>query len=377
MLRYHKLVPQNNKSLYSQSDTIDFVMTALGRSFIPGSIRLEGEVVINNDDPTDYINEVCYSPLVGGHVFIDSVSTTSELLGQLEYITDYNRYVSALADATLTKNSVCANSIYVCEARAPTRAHSWSLLKGTYLRNETEYNDEDIPTTRKPLDFSLQLQFCLNNVVNSNVLPYSKTGDLRVSLILADVVKSLFGNNEIGSAWVYHLKNLRLVFQSLPDDGKAPPQLQMRVHYGIKQSIQSTFSNLSVKAPMVCDSVFMTFIKQENDANNLYDSMANERLPNVDEIQWLWNSATNELITYSLDNQQEILTNYLMAVSSATSASTINGNTLASNKSYGVGLQFGMAVDLRMQSLGINIRSAVESTDPYTCYVFFNGFLSI
>jgi hypothetical protein len=121
----------------------------------------------------------------------------------------------------------------------------------------------------------------------------------------------------------------------------------------------------------------MTFIKQENDANNLYDSMANERLPNVDEIQWLWNSATNELITYSLDNQEEILTNYLKAVSSATSASTINGNTLASNKSYGVGLQFGMAVDLRMQSLGINIRSAVESTDPYTCYVFFNGFLSI
>jgi hypothetical protein len=101
------------------------------------------------------------------------------------------------------------------------------------------------------------------------------------------------------------------------------------------------------------------------------------RPPAIDEIQFLWNDSTNQLITYTLDNQEEYIYNYLKALNVAVGANNCHSNTLASNSGFGLGLNFNMAVDLSQTVLSFNMRSAIQNTDPFSAYVYFIGMSAI
>lgn len=378
-IRYHSSKPDNTKPIYGEFDNVDFLLSAEGRNFVGGSFRLVGQVFLKTPEEYNILaGKTAYDGFVGAHSFIDRIDTSFQTTGNIENLSYYPRLESCRAVATLT-NEDLFNSVYTCENRVPSQQLASLMLKGmvdvNQLGNAPTYSE----TFVTPLDFSLKLDFCLNNCIGNNSVPYAKTGDIRVKLTLARNIASLFGDTNIGAGIIYQLQNLKIVYQSVPDTGSYAPQYTMRVKTAIKTSLQSTYSNVSMKVPMVCDSFYATAILQSKENQPLINGMQNERIPNVAELQILWNDAMNNQITYAINNEEQILNNFIEAVNlnHTVGANNCTLNTLASNNGWGLGLSFGQMVDLSKTKFGINLTSGIQSGNPYVLYCFFSGIISI
>ena len=167
------------------------------------------------------------------------------------------------------------------------------------------------------------------------------------------------------------------MYQSTPDDGKYSPKYTMRIKAGIRQSVQSSFANISTKVPIVADSFWATFIQQSEENSPTANGMKNERIPLLQELQIIWNDAMNQQITYTIQSEEEVLNNFISAVAKVVSTNNCNLNVLASNQGYGIGMAFQQFVDLSRSKIGINLKSAITNLNPYVGYFFFSGLLSI
>lgn len=370
-LRYSTSLPENQKASYGEFDTVDFKLSYINRKLIGGSIRLLADVAVSSN--TSLTETIAYDGFVGGHSFIDTISTTIQNAGQVENVRFYSRYVSSKAKATLNKDDLFS-SAYVCEGRCPSDKMASAMLKGMVaIGKDTAYTAD----FSKPLDLAVKLDFCLNNMIGDNMLPYAKTGDIYVSITLPRNVSVLYGSEAIGGTKSYALSNLRLAYITVADDGKYSPKYNMRVRTDLKQSIQSTYANISTKVPIVADAFFATFIESAKENDVAYNSLANERLPLVSRLEYLWNDSFSQEYTYELDNDEQIVSNYIKAVGKAVGNNDANTNVLASNDGWGIGLSFGQFIDLSKSKIGINITSGVLSSNPYTCYMFFSGVMSM
>ena len=373
--------PENHKALYTEYDNIDFKLSYLGRSLVGGSVRLIGDVFVDlnsalepdDADPAN-LNKVKFDGFLGGHSFIDTLTTTFNNTGMVENIRFYPRYVSAKAKASLAKEDLF-NSMYVCEGRTPNDEHADLMLKG-YTINREVVVETTIETIR-PMDFAVKLDCCLNNFVGDNILPYSKTGDIILSMTVPRSVSVLYGDNAIGTTKNLKFSNLRLVYSTVADMGKNNEKHQMRVKTDLKQTLASTNATISTKAPIVADSFFMTFIRQDEESQPLSNGMENQRIPLVQRVQFAWNDSLSQQYRYELDNEEEILSNYIKAINSSMVAeNNANNNVLASNDSYGMGLNFGSFVDLSNSKISIRIESAISNTLPFTAFLFFSGIIT-
>lgn len=371
-LKYHSTPPENVKDSYGESETIDFRMSYLGRNLNCGSVYLLGNSTCSGN--LNVANKIAYDGHVGSHVYIDAVSTTSTLLGQLEDFSNYGRFISSKAKAYLSKEDLF-NSMYVCENRVPDESMASLLLKGVADVNQVAISPI-VPAKTRPLDFALKLDFILNNPVGNVALPYEITGDNTVSIKTSRVINALYGDAQLGVTKTYNLSNLQLFYTTVADDGKRS-KYAFRAKYGIKQSIQSSYSSVSTKIPLVCDSFWMTFIQQSQENSALYNSMQNQKPPNVDRIEILYNDSFSQQFTYDIDNIEEMLTNYIKAVAQVVGDNSVSLTKIASNDCYGLGVNFGTMLDLSKTKLSVNINSGVQSTNPYSAYMFFSGLVEI
>jgi hypothetical protein len=272
--------------------------------------------------------------------------------------------------------------MYACENRVPNGELTNILLKGTTANDGQAY----IAGLNRPLDFSIKPDFCLNNFVpgTDSALPYSKTGDINVSLIVSRSISVLYGGFAAGTAGQIgvdrniKLTNVRLIFTSVPDDGKYAKQYSMVVTSSLKQSLQSSYATISANAPLaLCDRFWIVFVKQSDDTNAFANGLATIRPPNVERVEYLYNDSFNGEFQYALVNEEEILTNFVKAVNNVVVDSQTSLNKLASNDGYGLGAKLGGYVDFRSNKLSINIQSGISSSTPITAYMFFSGIVSI
>jgi hypothetical protein len=371
-LRYHSVQPENQQILYQEMNNVDFNISLQGRKIVGGSVRLVGDIALvyaAGAEPLDV--DVAYDHMVGSHCFIDRIDTSSSVKGVIENLSDYPRYVATKTNATLFSDDL-NNSNYVCENRCGSDNIANQLLKGMVDVDKSGEATRQAGT--KDLDFSLRLDFCLNNVVSQDIyVPYVKTGDIRISLTLARNVYVLFGDDTIGGSTYYTLKNLKLMFCSIPDNGVYAPVYQMRVKTSLKQSLQSSFANISTKVPMVCDAFFASVVQQSNENAVSYNGMELQRPPNIQSLEYIWSDSLSQEYRYQLLSEEEILHNFMKSVSLVAGTSNMNSNALNSNKGWGLGLAFGMFVDLSVSKIGINLKSDISSGNPYVLYMFFSG----
>lgn len=366
---YHSTLPSNLKTEYKANDVIDIRLSSNGRDIVGNSIRVLFDAEIVGQDITKTIT---YNGLTGGHVFFSRMDTQFSNIGQMESVPDYNRYVSTVAQASLTKDSVF-NSLYTCEGRYATDEMANWMLKGMIDIGSVA---SEAPVASRLLDFSIRPQICVNKLQSSTNISYEKTGDIIITLTLAPNT-CLYGDAEIGKSIYYNLKNLRVSFQSVPAAPKPEP-IVMRLVAGDKQSLQSSFFSYSTSAPIVADSVFCSFIEQALEDSPLHNSMVCERLPVVKQLQWLWNDSASNQIAYIIDNEEEMLSGFISAVSkSAGTTANCHQNILASHNGWGLGCSFGQWVDLTKVKLSMNVQSSVQSTNPYSMSLWFSGLLTV
>jgi len=371
-VKYHSTQPENFKAFYEEQEIIDFVLSFPGDKIESGSIRVNADIELVDDagNPITGIltKKIFMNGLCGSHVLFDNVNCSTDNMGNLENLSYYNRLQSTKAIASLTEQTIF-NSEYICELRAPDELVCGNLLKGV---NQYARAIDPDTTGTIPADFSMKLDCCFNNFVGDVFVPYVKTGDLHISLRVAPETTALWGETTIGTTIKYRLSNVNCTFRSIPDDGVYSKQYSYTIKGDLKQSIQSNFTNITTKFPLQnCTSMFASFVPQAYDNTNEHDSLACHQLPNVSELQFLFNDSSNQLITYQLDNQQEILDNFVQSVGSTVNACSLSN--VYANKSWGIGLPFNAPMNLANQKLSLNLKSDVNSTAPYVAYFFFVG----
>jgi len=370
--KHHSVIPENSKATYSEYDIIDFICSFPSRKMLANSVRLSYTLRVKQGNVNLTNQDIKWSSRVGGHNIIEGITTETQLQGQIESIHDYPRQVQMIAGATMDINDF-VNASKSCELRSPDDTFSLVQLRGEKIKDRVAASSVNLDNS-----VSLKLHFALNRASSADNdlgVSYNKTGNIRVSLQLNRIVDALYGEDVIVGTTTYTISNPRLEFLSVADDNKKNA-LQFRVSNSIKQVVNSSLSNLGLKAPVIATSCAVSFIQQSRESQGKYDNTACEQLPNITRLDFNWNNTTNQGITYTIRDNVEIISRYLEALNSA-GHNCASLPLLSANKSFGIGLSFNQPVDLSKTILNVAITSGVETINPYTAIFYFNGVVSL
>ena len=379
---YHSVIPENNKSGtgatdgYTEFDNIDFNLDFEGRALNLNSVRLTGSVKVTDGGDLlstsgNIAKDIKLDRLVGAHAFIESISTSffngSNLI---ENLTDYPRYVK-MKNAGRKGINQMNNGSNVCELLAPVDDMTNLILKGSTPPDNTA------GTTPVDSDFSIKPEFCLNNASGNPVLPYSKTNSIRITVNLNRVFASLYGL-DVSSTTSYRIQNLKLSFTSVPE---SPDMMEdksvMRTIYNLKQSVESSFANIGVKVPEICDRVSCSFQLQSQENQAKHNNTELAKVKGLEEVQFLMNDSTNSLISFLLRDYEEVISRYIGSFYD-TGKNALTANQLANNDGFGIGLDFDDFVDLRNNRFTLQLSSSINAeADNLIIYMYFHSVMSV
>jgi len=370
-ISYLSAIPENNKASYGEYDTVDFVMTFEGQSLVMGTVRLEADVAVRQNslplnNVANYEKEIMYDRQVGGHSFVESISV--EMRGEiLENMVEYPRMVKQYAVARNNQGDMF-NSSRVCELRCPTDTMTIATLHGEEPRTQLT------SAIRADPDMSIKLDCMLNSV--EELLPYSKSGPIRVSLNLARTVGCLFGN-DVDANTSYSLSNLRLVFKATDAMPDSKDPIVVRTRQCIKASLSTPLANVQAKVPSANVEAFTASFQVQSDENTLKaNNLTLEKIPQLQELQFLFNDSTNEAITYQVRSDAEAIEHYLDAMG-FTGRNQVNRDNMNNNEGYGIGYRFDHPISLMNQKLSIQINSAISNSVPLVMYMFFHSVMNL
>jgi hypothetical protein len=347
MIRYHSVLPENAKDSYSEYDTVDFQLTYENRNLVNSSIRIEGDLDIYSTGTTKIAvtDKIYIDSQVGSHTFFSGITTELQSKSVIENIMEYPRYVRMQSEAANSPEDVF-NSEKTCELRTPARKITNSLLMGI-----VDDVGRIVAGNSRSVDFSIKPLFCLNKM--SSDMPYSKSGAVRISLKLNRNFSVLYGRDVVADS-NYVLKNLKISFMSVEATNDKLP-IQLKTILNIKQNVSSALANISSKIPAVCNAVSCSFQRQARENTMKFNNVETERLPRVQQLQFLFNDSQSQYITYQIDDQEELIDRYLESFSSDGNNS-ISLNNLRANKGWGIGLSFNDFIDLSNQKFKVAVK---------------------
>ena len=94
------------------------------------------------------------------------------------------------------------------------------------------------------------------------------------------------------------------------------------------------------------------------------DNHALEKPPRLDEVQFLFNDATNQLVQYQQTDFGEYMDGYLSSLKTQ-GVHNASANLVRANSVFGIGLDFNGEVDLSNQKISLQLKSSVSNTNQY------------
>ena len=363
---YHSVQPQSIQASYTEYSSCDFLINVgEGRSLLPGTVRITGELRVNEAANTRSLGKRTFTPNCGAHSFCDSISCQSQNQGLLENIQNYPRYVNMDATASMASLDML-NSKNQCELRA------------TLQKTTTDYCLGITPnlTTGTPVvenvDFSFKPLMCLNKADRD--LPMARTGTITLQLNLARNMSALFGAAQ-DAATAYELINLKCHYKSIMDN-QNPAPINMGVVYNVKSNILSNTASISANVPAVCDSVAISFIPNSHENVPLYDSHKLENLEGLEEVQYIFNDQSNSLITYNITDRTEMVERFIDSMRN-TSHNQVSMDKFKANSAFCLGLNFEAPIDLSKNRFTCQIQSGVNNLNPSNVFLYFFARASI
>ncbi len=361
---YHQVEPQATQDKYTAFDNVDFVINVgEGRRLLKNSVRVLGDLKINTTGSTRSVGNVGFDRVAGAHAFIDSCQVSSINQGLIENITNYGRWVSMAGHAAYDRNDM-VNSNLACELRASKQTITDFYGRGIL----TETDGSGVAVLEEDADFSIK-PICALNRMSGDDLPSSKSGAITLTINLQRDRVALMGNAQVADS-NYELRNLRVTYQSVADDGSSS-QTGMRTIYNIKSNILSGAASISANVPALCSSVVMSFCDTavENQLNE--NSLALEEPQALTEVQYLFNDQTNSLITYVLEDRTEMLERFIDAMG-VSGHNQVSKDVFKSNEGFALGLDFDGLVDLSKNRFTVQLQTGANNS-PSNAYLYFSS----
>ena len=373
-VKYHSSLPENDiVGGFTELNNVDFILNAdAGRSLILGSVRLEGDIIVRETGATPVGNttRITMDNHVALHSVIENASTILSSSGSIENIDNYGRWAKMISTATSSQDDMHSSSA-LAELRAPDTRQTEYLLKAQQTKSANS-------TLELTPDFSLKPYICLNRKQQGSVIPFSKTGAIRIQLKLARNVAVLFGSDAGTGVTVdpsYLLQNLRMVYKTVPS-GANDGAVMYKVSSS-NQKLESNNSSISTSVPAVVNSVSATFLSSTKENTFGANNYLCERPPDIQNIQMNYNDSSNAFQTFRLDNQQEIISNYLDSMRSA-GIHNAKLNNLDSNDCFGSGINFQDNIDFSSgNKFSMTIDSGINNSSSVIIFLYFHSSVAV
>lgn len=369
MKLYAEAQPENAKSSYGEFDTIDIILTAdPNMDYVANTFTLHAKLHVEQPTGTvplaDDSVDVFFNSKIGAHGFIDSIQS-EHAGGQLENLQEYGRLCSMVECGTKDRNDLY-NSQDVAELKSPDDIYSKRYCQGNTTDNSGAKVLDDY-------SFSVKPKFCLNKQVGN--LSMDKAGFVKVSINLARNLTALYTKSIAAAtqSMVYSLSDVKVSYELAPTAGGSAT---MQTTMNIKQSINSSFSNVSCKVPLPASAVTISYLdqKKENSAN--HDNYALEDV-HPKSVQYLFNNSLNKYITYKLEAKSDILERAIESLAN-TGHNSVNCHNYKANDAYIQGLNFMELVDLSNSSFNFQMNSDfISGASPFLVFLYFHSIATL
>lgn len=377
-IQYHSQVPENNNpDGFTEFQNLDWVVQVSGRKMLRNSVRIVGDVEIDIDggsNPMVLTTSILVDNKVGHHSYFQSWTCESSK-GLIEQLNEYPRYNNIHTSASHSKNDFY-DSRAVAEGKNNCSDGGRVVLQPVASLNDgTGGGITQFPTDPS---FSIAPLICFNRMMGGD-WSFNRMGYVRISTILARNGAALYGENMVAGS-KYTLKNVRLEYQTIPDDGKDSAILA-HSYVNIKSTINSRQHNLSAKVPAAaCNGVVVTYLDQSRENDLVHNALELQQLPQPDELSYLFNNSTQKYLTYNISDRRDMVARGLEALGNSVGSHTlVSGDSLSSNSGYLTGLGFDEYVSLENQKFNIQTKSGSSSLNqtPFTQFCYFLTLLKL
>jgi len=365
---YHQVTPENHGATnsFTEFQTADFILAADGRKLVKGSITLEGQINVQ-DDGGNFLHTSNFGieQKIGFHAICESIDTEVQSMGQIERLNDYPRMVNVVNSASMNENDVFT-------VKAAAEGIGLNQENGRYVLQQinpkfataagASYGDD--------VDFAIKPMIALNNSLGDDYA-FSKNGYIKITVNFARVSDAFFGRSNAATT-TYTLNNLKVRFETRPDDGQYSDIL-MNSYVSVKSAINTSRANIQARVPSKnVNGVVVSFLKQSDQSSFKENSYKLADYPGFESVKYLFNSSQNKYITYNITSKSEALRRGLDALTDA-GYNRCNGHTIVRNNGFIMGLPFDGSIDLSQEKFNIELNSASNdfNTNQYNVYMYF------
>lgn len=369
---------------WKANDRVVFKINHAGQQIRQGSVRLNGVLQLwrnaSQSEKVTVADKLTLNPNAGFNGVIRQISTkfqgsvaeTINEYGRLVAMKNESRYYqldhATSSDAMLELMSF-SNDAYI-DANVDVKA---TLTQG--MKFPLDDNSSELP-------FSIDLDICVNSSVDP--LPYSRTGEIEISIILQDNTKiGLISKADTQGIYTYSLKNLELRFLTEQEQQSAGAIILESKSNDHIPTILNKFSTIEFTPAHAFDTVLCSFLKAGHDSaynNASYDYLATEAITEQIEFMEFKINGQDNVLQYPLMKQtSEILYNYLLAwkpyihlgdemvVKKHGLTYTKLNNALKTGYGVGVHLHGGVDANSRV-SFQISLKDAPTTSYRMFCY---------
>lgn len=379
-ISYKSNEPVAKSDYYLQDQNIDILLDVNGEKQIPGTVRLNGECAlyadVANGTPVTVGDEIFIDPKAGFQSLISSITVKYRKLGIVESYNDYGRLDKAYKLGKYDREALGTELKTGVEGCAPTIGNSAGLSEG--IGGKRGYY--------RP--FSIPLNCMLNNA--SGPISGEVSGQVDIRIRLASARDFMAGKDFVNGTSGFKVRNLRLTYETIPDDGKREP-VQLTYYQSGTMQIDSQVNNYSTYITGLCDAVHISFmsVNDQNDAtkNSLsfqpppgeppegyYDYGVTPAGYGIEELNFSINGVDTALLSWRMESREEIIKNGLRAIDLAADR---YGTLIREMRDpeypdgYLAGIPFGGVVDCTNNALTLNIKSKCSNVNQYLGYLHY------
>lgn len=366
--RTHSIFPDSQKASYANGSVENITFTIVlndGEVYVPNTLRLTGTVNFTKSGSSgfDVGDLIFYDNKVGAHSFFRSMFVSDDM-GTSSSINEYPSWVRQLMLRKYDLQDYCGNSTLELALALPTLLNTADLI----VRN-------DIP-------FAIYPQVSLNLIDPSSGGISNKRGNIQFIVTTNNTLSILSGDveddsgaavNPLTTAASYNMTDLKLSYDvrsALPVDKDS----NMMTVYHAKHTATTNADTFNLNLPVVASSVVVSY-KPVSNVNSVSVPEYVFTNPRIERLEINYNNSTNEIISFPLKNDQEILLNSLHALQlSNRTSSTVFDCLSAEADQFTVGISFGEPLDLKVAKLSIRTESNnISTNNPHFMDLFAVG----
>ena len=353
--RTSTIFPDSQKPAYGNGvENIDFtIRLSPGQALMKNSLRVTGNVVFYQSGTTVFPvgSPAFYDNKLGAHSLFRSMYVNTTNNGTISNINEYPEWVKLYRQRDGDRQDLCGSASSELELCLPDVRSPSNLISNADGTN-----------------FSMYPIIPLNLVDPTSGNITNRLGDIVLTVTTNNPLSVLYGVessspdgtqtilNPVTSTAGYEIRNLKLHYDVVPATPQ-DTQTNFMTVFGSRHTVLSNNDTFSVNLPIVADS-FVGAYRQLSVINtpstNEYDFFN----PNITRLEFTYNNTTNEVISFPLKSQEEIVLNSLAALElGAKSSVTLAQVGMSSGGDFSIGLSFGEPLDLSKARLAIRTES--------------------